>query len=132
VVVVILSGCGGDGADNEEAFRAGQRVLDRLATMPGAERMGEDRRAVRGDDGAPGETVYGAARTWRLGGRGPAGEVLSFYAAEIQSKLGYRRGTGPGHSGRRHQNWFRGDECIELLVTTDGLLFITAGARCSG
>ena len=132
IVATALAGGGGGGAtpDNRETFREGQRTLNRLEAIPGATRQGRDAKAVLGDDGAPGETVRGATRRWRLHGRSSARDVLAHYAVEMRN-LGYAPGKRLGDKSSHHENWFRGAACIEVL-SGNGKLFITAAPRCSG
>jgi len=132
IVATALAACGaGDGtADIRQTFREGQRTLNRLDAIPGAKRQGRDAKAVLGDDGAPGETVRGATRQWRLHGRSSAPEVLAHYAAEMRD-LGYAPGKRLGDRSSHHENWVRGAACIEVL-TGNGELIITAAPRCSG
>jgi hypothetical protein len=130
VTALVACGAGGATAHNTETFRKGQRTLDRLDAISGATRQGRDARAVLGDDGAPGETVRGATRQWRLHGRSSAREVLAHYAAEMRN-LGYAPGKRLGDKSRHHENWVRGAACIEVL-TGNGKLIVTAAPRCSG
>lgn len=132
IVVTALAACeAGDGtADNTETFREGQRTLDRLDPIPGAKRQGRDAKAVLGDDGAPGETVRGATRQWRLPGRSSARDVLAHYAGEMRD-LAYAPGKRLGDMSSHHENWVRGAACIEVL-TGNGKLIITAAPHCSG
>jgi hypothetical protein len=132
IVVTALAACGSGGgtAGNEERFREGRRTLDRLDAIPGAERQGPDTRSVLGDDGAPGETVRGATRAWRLHGRLSARDVLAHYAGQMRG-LGYSPGTRRGDKSSHHENWVRGAACIEVL-TGNGQLIITAAPRCLG
>jgi hypothetical protein len=134
IVVTALAGCGagsgGGTAGNAERFREGRRTLDRLDAMPGAKRQGRDSKAVLGDDGAPGETVRGATRQWRLHGRFSSRDVLAHYARQMRG-LGYAPGTRRGDKSSHHENWVRGAACIEVL-TGNGELIITAAPRCVG
>jgi hypothetical protein len=133
IVVTALAACGARGAtaaDNTEAFHEGQRTLNRLDAIPGATRQGADGKAVLDDDGAPGETVRGATRQWRLHGRISARDVLAHYAREMRD-LGYAPGRRLGDRSSHHENWVRGAACIEVL-TGNATLIITAAARCSG
>jgi hypothetical protein len=132
IVVTALAACGAGAttADNTQTFREGQRTLNRLDAIPGATRKGRDGKAVLGDDGAPGETVRGATRQWRLQGRSSARDVLAHYAIEMRN-FGYAPGKRPGDRSSHHENWVRGEACIEVL-TGDGKLLITAAPRCSG
>ena len=132
IVVTALAACGAGAttADNTQTFREGQRTLNRLDAIPGATRQGRDGKAVLGDDGAPGETVRGATRQWRLQGGSSARDVLAHYAIEMRS-LGYAPGKRLGDRSSHHENWVRGAGCIEV-VTANGKLIVTAAPRCSG
>jgi hypothetical protein len=132
IVVTAVAACGSGGgtAGNAERFREGRQTLDRLEAIPGAERQGRDAKAVLGDDGAPGETVRGATRQWRLHGRFSARDVLAHYAGQMRG-LGYVPGKRRGDKSSHHENWVRGAACIEVL-TGNGELIITAAPRCVG
>jgi hypothetical protein len=119
IVTTALAACGAGAttADNRKTFREDQRTLSRLDAIPGATRQGQDGKAVLGDDGAPGETVRGATRQWRLHGRSSARDVLTHYAVELRH-LGYAPGKRLGDRSSHHENWVRGAACIEVLTGT--------------
>lgn len=131
LVVLVLSGCGGgnSAADNASAFRGGQVILNRLGVIPGAERRGHDVESLVDDDGAPGKIVRGATRYWHLHNAGSTHRVLTHYATVLR-RLGYSQGQRTGDTSSHHQNWFRGDACVEVLTGNHRLL-ISAAARCS-